>query len=242
MRVATFNLLSGRSPDARFDAGRFTDAVRELDADLLALQEVDRDQVRSGRADLAALAAEATGATDWRFEPTLVGPPEEWVRAPADHPPAGPAYGIAFLSRHPVSAWDVVRLPRLPGDEPRVALVATVQTPAGGWTVVSTHLTYLRPSCYLQLARLRPVLRGTAGPVLLLGDLNQGRRTAEWLTGLRPLATGATFPTHAPRAQLDHVLADRDLPTVGGGPVRLEISDHRALVAELGRAGPDRAA
>ncbi len=238
MRVATFNLLSGRSPDTDFDVDRFTDAVRELDADLLALQEVDRGQERSGRADLAALAAEATGASSWRFEPTLVGPPGKWVRAPlgADAG-AGPAYGIAFLSRHPVTTWDVVRLPRLPGDEPRLALVATVETPFGLWTVVSTHLTYLRPSCHLQLLRLRPLVRRTAGPALLLGDLNQGRTTAELLTGLRPLATGATFPAGAPRAQLDHILANRDLRTVRGGPVRLPISDHRALVADV---APDR--
>jgi endonuclease/exonuclease/phosphatase family metal-dependent hydrolase len=231
VRVATFNLLSGRSPGAAFDAGAFTDAVRALDADLLALQEVDRDQERSGRADLAALAAEATGAVAWRFEATLVGPPGRWVRASAGA--TGPAYGIAFLSRYPVTSWDVVRLRRLPGDEPRVALVATVETPSGAWTVVSTHLTYLRPSCHLQLARLRREVRRTPEPVLLLGDLNQGRRAAEHLSGLQPLARGATFPAHAPRLQLDHVLADRDVPTVGGGPVRLPVSDHRALVAEL---------
>ena len=137
MRVATFNLLSGRSTDAGFDVDRFTVAVRELDADLLALQEVDRDHERSGHVDLAALAAEAAGATAWRFAPTLVGPPGAWVKAPdGAGRRGGPAYGIAFVSRHPVSAWDVVRLPRLPGDEPRVALVATVETPFGVWTVV----------------------------------------------------------------------------------------------------------
>ncbi len=229
--MATFNLLSGRPPGGAFDATLFTEAVRTLDADLLALQEVDRDQERSGRADLAALAAEATGAVAWRFQPTLVGPPGRWVRA--SEGAAGPAYGIAFLSRHPVTTWDVVGLPRLPGDEPRVAVVATVETPAGAWTVVSTHLTYLRPSCHLQLARLGRLARRTEGPVLLLGDLNQGRRPAERLTGLRSLAGGATFPAHAPRLQLDHVLADRHLPTGPGGPVRLPVSDHRALVVEL---------
>lgn len=229
--MATFNLLSGRSPGADFDVGRFTDAIRTVDADLLALQEVDRDQERSGRADLAALAAEASGAVSWKFEPALVGPPASWVRASAGA--TGPAYGIAFVSRHPVTTWETVRLPRLPGDEPRVALIASVTTPSGPWTVVSTHLTYLRPSCHLQLARLGRLVRGRAGPVLLLGDLNQGPRSAALLTGLRPLASGATFPAHAPRLQLDHVLADRDLPTMGGGPVRLAVSDHQALVADV---------
>jgi endonuclease/exonuclease/phosphatase family metal-dependent hydrolase len=231
VRVATFNLLSGRSPGAAFDQDRFTAAVRSLDADLLALQEVDRDQERSGGADLAALAAAATGAATWRFEPTLVGPPGRWV--PASTGATGPAYGIAFVSRHPVTSWDVVRLGRLPGDEPRAAMVAAVETPAGPWTVVSTHLSWLRPSCHLQLLSLRRLVRRCTGPVLLLGDLNQGRATATRLSGLRPLATGATYPAHAPRLQLDHVLADRAWTTVAGGPERLPVSDHRAMVVEL---------
>lgn len=232
VRIATFNLLSGRAPGRPFDVDSFTAAVRDLDADLLALQEVDRDQDRSGRRDLAALAAEATGAVGWRFVPTLVGPPGHWVRPSAGA--TGPAYGIALLSRRPVHDWDVVRLPRLPGDEPRVAVVATVETPAGPWRVVATHLTYLRPSCYRQLAALRPVLRRTPSPVLLLGDLNQGPAAARRITGLRPVVGGATFPAGTPRAQLDHVLSSHDLGRVTGGPVRLAISDHRALVADLG--------
>ncbi|HLN78763.1 MAG TPA: endonuclease/exonuclease/phosphatase family protein, partial [Nocardioidaceae bacterium] len=48
MRVATFNILNGRSPaDDRVDIERFATAVKSLDADVLALQEVDRNQPRS---------------------------------------------------------------------------------------------------------------------------------------------------------------------------------------------------
>jgi endonuclease/exonuclease/phosphatase family metal-dependent hydrolase len=60
VRIATFNILSGRSPvDDRVDEDRFRRAVREIDADLLGLQEVDRNQPRSEHADLTAIAAEA---------------------------------------------------------------------------------------------------------------------------------------------------------------------------------------
>ena len=58
MRIATFNILHGRSPDDdRVDVDRLAAAVRDLDADVLALQEVDRDQPRSLGADLTAVAA-----------------------------------------------------------------------------------------------------------------------------------------------------------------------------------------
>ena len=43
MRLATFNLLHGRSPaDGVVDPDRLVAAVASLDADVLALQEVDQ--------------------------------------------------------------------------------------------------------------------------------------------------------------------------------------------------------
>ena len=60
MRLATFNLLHGRSlSDGAVHAERVAAAVAELDADVLALQEVDRAQPRSGGLDLTAIAARA---------------------------------------------------------------------------------------------------------------------------------------------------------------------------------------
>ena len=67
MRIATFNILSGRSVAEGFDEERFRAAIGSLDADILGLQEVDRNQPRSGHADLTAIAAAAMGATHRRL-------------------------------------------------------------------------------------------------------------------------------------------------------------------------------
>src|SRR3954466_6159476 len=116
MRVATFNILHGRSPaDDRVDVDRFARAVEDLDADVLALQEVDRNQPRSGHADLTAVAAEAMGAVDHLFVAALAGTPgATWMAATGEEQPDSAAYGIALLSRRPVSAWEVVRLGKPP--------------------------------------------------------------------------------------------------------------------------------
>ena len=160
MRVATFNILNGRTPqESSVDPARYADAIASLDADVLALQEVDRNQPRSGGADLTAIAADAMGAVDHRFEPVLQGLPGDWVPATRDERPGGPAYGIALLSRYPVLRWQALRLPRLKArspylledprrlvwvrEEPRAALLAELDTPLGRVRVVTTHLSFL---------------------------------------------------------------------------------------------------
>jgi endonuclease/exonuclease/phosphatase family metal-dependent hydrolase len=252
MRIATFNILSGRSPgdDRGVDERRFAQAVRALDADLLGLQEVDRNQPRSQHVDLTAIAAEAMGAAEHRFVAALCGTPgATWSAPTGEDQPDTAAYGVALLSRYPVSGWQVVRLPAAPGriphrwpgrllpswvrDEARVGVVAEVATPLGPVRVVNTHLSFLRG---WNVRQLRVLLRGLgdrSGPMVLLGDLNMGRATAERVTGLRPLATGTTFPAHAPSLQIDHLLATPDLQARSGGPVRLPMSDHLALVADM---------
>ena len=113
LRLATFNILHGRNPaDDQVDLGTFADAVAGLDADVLALQEVDRNQPRSHGADLTAVAADAMGAVDSRFVAAMSGTAgATWVAATGTEQPDAAAYGVALLSRHPVSAWEVVRLP-----------------------------------------------------------------------------------------------------------------------------------
>jgi endonuclease/exonuclease/phosphatase family metal-dependent hydrolase len=255
VRIATFNVLHGRSlTDDSVDLERFATAVADLDADVLGLQEVDRDQPRSHGADMAEVAAAAMDARHVRFVAALSGTPgESWTAADGEEPPGSPAYGIALISRHPVLSWQVVRLPapavrvplRVPGsrlpvlvrDEPRVAIAALVKSPFGTVTVCTTHLSFVPGWNRRQLRTVMTAAGGGDGPFVLTGDLNMGPRPAARVSGLRPIAAGATFPAHHPRRQIDHVLARG--PVAAAGPaeaVQLPLSDHRALVVPCGPA------
>lgn len=252
VRLATFNILHGRSPaDGAVKLARYAEAVRELDPDVLALQEVDRDQPRSQLADFTAVAAQEMGAVSHRFTAALAGTPgATWTAATGDEQPGSAAYGIALLSRYPVRSWETVRLPSIPfrfpmwlpgprkvlvvREEPRVCLTALIDGPFGGLAVANTHLSFVPGWNVLQLRRLRRALRGIREPLLLMGDLNlSGDRPAS-ITGYRPLARSLTFPADNPVRQLDHVLARDPFPDVRSAQARhFSISDHRALVVEI---------
>ena len=251
MRVATFNILNGRVPtDQHVDLAGFRSAIRDLDADVLALQEVDRNQHRSDHADLTAIAAEAMDAPEHRFVAALSGSPgATWIAATGEEQPDAAAYGIALLSRFPVRGWRVVRLapvpvrvpmrfrgrvrPELVRDEPRVAVVADVETPDGVVTVANTHLSFIDWWNGRQLRRLMADVADGEQPLVLMGDLNMGLDRARRITGLRAAASEPTFPVDDPRQQIDHVLVRGRLSATGSGAVRLPVSDHRALTAEL---------
>jgi endonuclease/exonuclease/phosphatase family metal-dependent hydrolase len=135
----TFNVLHGQpmagGRPAEFGAGAAAGdvlgaAVAALDGDVVALQEVDQLQERSGRVDQARVAAEAAGAGEWRFGAAVHGrsvPGEGWVLDPAEpglrvYGPGddGPgddvlaAHGVALLTRLPVRAWRARRLAPAP--------------------------------------------------------------------------------------------------------------------------------
>jgi endonuclease/exonuclease/phosphatase family metal-dependent hydrolase len=259
VRLATFNLLHGRSlSDGKVHADRVAAAVADLDADVLGLQEVDRAQPRSGLLDLTGIAAEALGAPVHRFAAAVVGTPgERWQPWRSDDDNTHPLYGIALVSRFPVTRWQITRLPPAPirspvyvprpgggltllRDEPRVVLAAVVETPDGPATVATTHLSFVPGWNVRQLRTAIRALRALPAPRVLLGDLNLPAGPARAFTGWRPLARTATYPSPAPKAQLDHVLADpRGLESLGRvvqvRAPHAAVSDHRPLVVHLDR-------
>ncbi|MRJ75427.1 endonuclease [Aeromicrobium sp. SMF47] len=248
VRLVSLNIASGRTADGTFSLSRTGTDLRDLDADVVALQEVDLRLPRSGDLDQAAVLAEACrvpGRPAWSalFAATLHGAPGpggDARPAPATLPDE-PSYGVALLTRLPVLSQHELRLApargRLPillppgirprvwfmPDEQRIALAAVLDGPTGPLTVVSTHLSFAPARAVRQLRQIRDWARPLPRPLVLLGDLNLAGSWPSRATGWRPLVSGRTFPASRPRAQLDHALAD--------GPIRL---DRRAVVTALG--------
>ena len=131
LRVLTYNIHHGEGTDGRIDLERIARVIRAADADLVALQEVDRHTRRSGGVDQAAVIAEALG-----YEHAFVTAIEF----------DGGQYGEAVLSRVPASAPRGIPLRRrVPEEEDRAAIELVTQ-PWGeeldSVRFIGTHLSH----------------------------------------------------------------------------------------------------
>lgn len=223
MRIVTFNIQHARTPAGSVDTGALARFCAGLDADLLAMQEVDDGVRRSGRADQAGAVARATGATELFGTARRVG----WRGR----------YGNALLVRGGVVDAETLALPRLRKRERRCAVVATVEIQGRRLSVAAAHLSTDHTDGVAQLAVVLAALAGHPPPRVVLGDLNlRPDRAVPALEAagyaVAPTAD-PTYPAWAPVLRIDHVavqgLEIERVAVLEQAPV----SDHRPLLVEV---------
>lgn len=195
--IASYNIHKCVGVDKRFDPGRITEVIAEIDADIIALQEADqRFGERAGLLDMERLHRECH----------LISVPIS-----AFSPKGHGWHGNVLLLREGVVAK--VHQMKLPGVEPRGALVVDLDLKIGPLRIVAAHFGLLRHSRAQQAAAiLKAISEAEERPTLLIGDLNEwrmGRRSA--LASLSPkfdhMATAVpSFPSRFPVLALDRVM------------------------------------
>jgi endonuclease/exonuclease/phosphatase family metal-dependent hydrolase len=267
MRVATWNLLHGIGLVDPEEVPNLAQVSSSISADLIGLQEVDRHQERSNYEHQTKTIADAMGLPYWVYAPAITGTPgESWEGATNSHvhshehsesDPEHPHYGVGLASRYPVSNIEVLRFKASPislpllvpsnprprmikvADEPRVAIIADVETPLGIYTVATTHLSFVPGFNVKQLRQLTKQLSERTNPVLIFGDFNLPGKLARFVSRWDSLAELPTYPTFKPRIQFDHIVArglsEESIKRVqkSAEVLQLPISDHCALVVEI---------
>jgi endonuclease/exonuclease/phosphatase family metal-dependent hydrolase len=160
------------------------------------------------------------------------------------------AWGLAVLSRLPITGERLIELPTLPRDRSRraaIVLRVTVGEQSGrgdqAVTVVGTHMSHLTYGSPRHFERLRQLLDVEVGdsPAVLAGDMNLWGPPVDVLfRGWRRAVRGQpTWPAWRPHSQVDHVLVRGPVTVVDGRALPMAGSDHRPLRATLavGRAG-----
>lgn len=164
LTLATYNIHACVGADGRFEPERTVQVLRELNADVMALQEVECHDVDGH--DLLDYLAAKTGLT------AIAGP--TLLRRTR-------SYGNAILTRLPVLTVNRVDL-TLPGHEARGALDITLDGNGRRVQVVATHLGLTPRERRQQVRELLKLFKiGSANIYVLMGDLN------EWFLWGRPL-------------------------------------------------------
>ena len=236
MKVASYNIHKCRGVDGATRPDRIIEVIRELGADVVALQEVDRRfGRRGGLLDPAAIERESGMR----------------LLAQSDVSHRLGWRGNALLVReHPISYRCVAA--EAAGGRARGAMVAELDLGEGKFRVIAAHLGLLRLSRVDQVSALLAAFHDPPPmPTILLGDLNEWRRRGRSaLRGLEPTFGVApsilSFPSRRPIFPLDRILGwpaglITDL-AVHNTRLARRASDHLPLTAKTHLAPAMRAA
>ncbi|SDF23029.1 endonuclease/exonuclease/phosphatase family protein [Limimaricola pyoseonensis] len=231
LRLVSYNIRKALGTDRRRNPARICSVIAALEPDIVVLQEAD---LRLGARPTAIPATELAHLA--QLSELEVAPFGQSARSLGWH-------GNAMLLRRGIELRGMHRL-ALPGFEPRGAIAADLDTPAGPLRVGGLHLGLLRQSRRLQLTHILDELTELpAMPTVLAGDLN------EWSerTGLGRLARrfaihapGRSYHSRRPVAALDRIATSSDLVVAEAGvwhaPPAPAASDHLPIWADLHHA------
>lgn len=240
-RVATYNIHKCRGMDRRVSPVRIAEVLLEVDADVVALQEVLRGEHADH--DQPALIAERAG-----YKHICFG---------ENRKHRGAGYGNAILSRFQISEWknyDLTHSSR----EPRGLLRADVEIARQSVHVLNVHLGtgYMERRAQAKALLHEDVLldKDLEHPRILLGDFNEWTRgmvTKQLSTHMRSAELSPeqkrprrirSYPGVLPVMHLDHIYYDPHLQLraflIHRSARALVASDHLPLVADFGFSAP----
>jgi endonuclease/exonuclease/phosphatase family metal-dependent hydrolase len=244
--VASYNMRKAIGTDRRRDPHRVLEVLREMHADIVALQEADRRF--GGRA--SAVPHELID-DHGLYKPVDLGVrhkrPLEKARRPAERLFNVSTrnigwHGNALLVKREVEVIHCQALD-LPTLEPRGAVLAELLLPGDRRVrVVGMHLDL---SGLWRRRQMRSILETIAGrpdrmPTVLMGDTNEWRVAGGCLRdlpeGFRIAPTGASFHSRHPMAALDRIIVEGvriDAAGVHVSPASRRASDHLPIWARL---------
>jgi len=164
LKIMSYNIHIGNPPSkpGMIDMEAIIKTIRAENPDLIALQEVDVNTVRSGKINQADIIARELGM-NFLFAKAI------------DHD--GGDYGVAILSKFPISETKIHRLTTIQGSggEPRVLATAKIRLNNEKFIRFgATHLDHLNKPLNreIQIEEINRIGTEETLPFIIAGDLN----------------------------------------------------------------------
>lgn len=212
--------------DGKTDLDRQAAILKQQNADLVALQEVDKFAARSGKVDQAKYLGDKLGMHYGFGKAIPLGKGE---------------YGQAILSKYPIISTKVHKLPSV--GEARIVLEVEVKHPKLGLiSFASVHFSYQSEKVRVpQVLAFDEVVTPYRHPVIITGDFNATpetetmKRYAKVWTLIQKTGAKLTNPTTDPKYEIDYC-ALKNFPKHKAESVVLDeavASDHRPVLTVI---------
>ena len=227
IKFASYNIRKSLGTDRRRQPERIMKILGEIEADVVALQEVDM----------------RFGARTTTLSPELIVDHTDYfpVRYGIRQQSLG-WHGNAILVRKGIAVLDQRRID-LPSFEPRGAVLADIEAKGKLVRVVGMHLGLIGGWRLKQARAVVSYLEELEGdvPTVIMGDLNQWNRDggclAQFAVHHNVIAPGPSFHSRRPMLQLDRIITSHDFKLEATGVHHSALSrmgsDHLPVWAEL---------
>lgn len=200
IKVASYNIRKSLGTDRKRSPDRIFKILEELDADVIALQEVDRRFGERVTTLSPELIVDLT-----RYTPVRFGIRQQSLGW----------HGNVLLVKKGVQVLGQQRID-LPAFEPRGAVMADIEVHGQTVRVVGMHLGLTGGYRVKQAQAVVAHLEKLEGrmPTVIMGDLNQwaqdGGCLSQFAVHHNVIAPGPSFHARAPMLQLDRIITSRD--------------------------------
>ncbi len=227
IKVASYNIRKSLGTDRKRRPDRIMRILGEIDADIVALQEVD---LRFGQRTSTLSSEAIVDHTD--YMPVRYGIQQQSLGW----------HGNAILVRKSAKVVDQQRID-IPSFEPRGAVLADIVIDGRTVRVVGMHLGLIGSSRLRQAQAIVAYLERIEGkvPTIIMGDLNQwapeGGCLAQFAVHHDVIAPGPSFHSRRPMLGLDRIITSRDFKLEATGVHQTALartgSDHLPVWASL---------
>jgi endonuclease/exonuclease/phosphatase family metal-dependent hydrolase len=238
LTVVTFNIHSGIGRNG-LQLAQVAGEIAAVEPDVVLLQEVDQNRLRSRFVDEADYLATLLGmehvfASNVERDGLRAGDPVS-------------DYGTAVLTRLRIKSWTHTLLPNRPGRQQRGLQHLVLRLGGRPISIYNAHLDHTTPTLRQQQMRLaRDIIGVDSDPVIFGGDFNASAGSATLALALDPAHTdlvdpwplvgdgdGLTAPNYAPRSRIDFLLADDEWRPTVMATWQSAVSDHRGVVGRF---------
>jgi endonuclease/exonuclease/phosphatase family metal-dependent hydrolase len=223
LRLMTYNIHRGIGKDGKLDLDRTAVAILGSQADIIALQEVERHSIRTDFQDQIKKLSEAAHM-NYAYGKSLNLLNGE--------------YGNGLLSKYPIREYEVYPLPSF--GEQRTLLKAVIDIDGHPLAVYNTHLGLKESERKEQTDFILKLLSEESLDYVLMGDMNsKSSKLPDFTDKLQDSAQDShkaqqsTFQEGGVQERIDYIFGSPGLKLSGYDVVKSQASDHDRVLCKI---------